>query len=90
MNFGAIIIGDELLSGKRQDKHLAALVRILAARGQRLAGVEYLGDDPERLTATFYGLIERASACCRAPCMREAVTPAATTPISASTPTRQV
>ena len=53
MKISAIIIGDELLSGKRQDKHLAALVRILAARGQRLAGVEYLGDDPVRLTATF-------------------------------------
>jgi molybdopterin-biosynthesis enzyme MoeA-like protein len=30
MRFGAIIIGDEILSGKRQDKHLA---RAISLRG---------------------------------------------------------
>jgi molybdopterin-biosynthesis enzyme MoeA-like protein len=53
MQVGAIIIGDELLSGKRSDKHLAALIRILAARGMKLSWAEYLGDDPERITATL-------------------------------------
>ena len=53
MNIAAIIIGDELLSGKRQDKHLQALIRILAARGLSLAGAEYVGDDPERITAAL-------------------------------------
>jgi molybdopterin-biosynthesis enzyme MoeA-like protein len=53
MNFGAIIIGDEILSGKRQDKHFAKLAELLAARGLRLAWVEYLGDDRHRLTETF-------------------------------------
>ncbi len=33
---GAFIIGDEILSGKRQDKHLAKLIGMLAARGLRL------------------------------------------------------
>jgi len=51
--FGAIIIGDEILSGKRQDKHFAKVAELLAARGLRLAWVEYLGDDRERLAATF-------------------------------------
>ena len=51
--FGAIIIGDELLSGKRQDKHFAKIAEMLGARGLRLSWVEYLGDDRERLTATF-------------------------------------
>jgi molybdopterin-biosynthesis enzyme MoeA-like protein len=53
MNFGAIIIGDEILSGKRQDGHFAALVRMLAARGLRLTWVEYLGDERSRIAATL-------------------------------------
>jgi len=48
--FGAFIIGDELLVGKREDKHLAFLIGALAKRGLRLAWAHYLGDDPERLT----------------------------------------
>jgi molybdopterin-biosynthesis enzyme MoeA-like protein len=51
--FGAVIIGDEILSGKRQDKHFAKLTAMLGARGLRLSWVEYLGDDRERLAATF-------------------------------------
>ena len=51
--FGAIIIGDELLSGKRLDKHFAKIAELLGARGLRLSWVEYLGDDRERLAATF-------------------------------------
>ncbi len=52
-SFGAVIIGDEILSGKRQDKHFAKIIEILGARGLRLAWVEYVGDDRARLTATF-------------------------------------
>jgi molybdopterin-biosynthesis enzyme MoeA-like protein len=51
--FGAVIIGDEILSGKRQDKHFAKIAEMLAVRGLRLSWVEYLGDDRERLAATF-------------------------------------
>ncbi|MCK6413475.1 MAG: molybdopterin-binding protein [Azonexus sp.] len=51
--FGTIIIGDEILSGKRQDKHFAKIAEMLAQRGLRLSWVEYLGDDRERLAATF-------------------------------------
>ena len=51
--FGAIIIGDEILSGKRQDKHFAKIAEMLGTRGLRLSWVEYLGDDRARLTATF-------------------------------------
>jgi molybdopterin-biosynthesis enzyme MoeA-like protein len=53
MNFGAFIIGDEILSGKRQDKHLSQLIRILGERGLALSWCEYVGDDRERLTAAF-------------------------------------
>jgi molybdopterin-biosynthesis enzyme MoeA-like protein len=51
--FGAYVIGDEILVGKRQDKHFAFLIGALAARGLRLAWCEYLGDDPRRLTAAL-------------------------------------
>lgn len=51
--FGAIIIGDEILSGKRQDKHLAKAIETLKARGLELAWAQYLGDDPLHITATL-------------------------------------
>jgi len=51
--FGAYIIGDEILSGRREDKHFAKLRELLHARGLRLSWVHYLGDDPRRLTEAF-------------------------------------
>ena len=53
MNFGLIIIGDEILSGKRQDKHLSKVIELLGARGLSLAWAQYLGDDPARITAAL-------------------------------------
>ena len=53
MAFGAFIIGDEILVGKRQDKHFSVLVAAMAKRGLRLAFCEYVADDPPRLTATL-------------------------------------
>jgi len=53
MRIGAIIIGDEIIRGKRADKHFAQLIEILAARGMKLAWCEYLGDIPELITATL-------------------------------------
>jgi len=53
MNFGLIIVGDEILSGKRQDKHMARVIELLAARGLALSWVRYLGDERERITAAL-------------------------------------
>ena len=53
MAFGALVIGDEILVGKRQDKHLSFIIQALAQRGLRLAWCEYHGDDPERLTVAL-------------------------------------
>ena len=53
MAFGALIIGDEILSGRRQDRHLEKLIELLAARGLGLAWARYAGDEPGRLTATL-------------------------------------
>jgi len=53
LRIGALIIGDEILSGKRQDKHLSHLIAALAARGLRLAWARYEGDDRARLAAVL-------------------------------------
>ena len=51
--FGQIIIGDEILSGKRADKHLPKVIELLKARGLALDHAEYVGDDPDRITAAL-------------------------------------
>jgi molybdopterin-biosynthesis enzyme MoeA-like protein len=51
--FGLIIIGDEILSGKRADKHLPKVAEILGARGLSLAWARCVGDDRDRITATL-------------------------------------
>ena len=53
MPIGAIIIGDEIMRGKRQDKHMAQLIAILRSRGLNLAWCQYLGDSPDLITTTL-------------------------------------
>jgi molybdopterin-biosynthesis enzyme MoeA-like protein len=59
MSIGLIIIGDEILSGKRRDQHLPKVIDLLRERGLRLSWAEIVGDEPERITAllkrTFAG-----------------------------------
>jgi molybdopterin-biosynthesis enzyme MoeA-like protein len=50
---GLIIVGDEILSGKRQDKHLAKVIELLGARGLALAWARYVGDDRVQITAAL-------------------------------------
>jgi molybdopterin-biosynthesis enzyme MoeA-like protein len=51
MNIGLIIVGDEILSGKRRDQHLPKVIELLAARGLMLSWARYVGDDRARITA---------------------------------------
>lgn len=51
--FGLIIVGDEILSGKRQDKHLPKVIEMLSTRGLALAWARYVGDDRPRITAAL-------------------------------------
>ena len=51
--FGLIIIGDEILSGKRADKHLPKVIELLQARGLSLAWARCIGDDRPRITAAL-------------------------------------
>jgi molybdopterin-biosynthesis enzyme MoeA-like protein len=59
MSIGLIIIGDEILSGKRRDQHLPKVIDLLRERGLRLSWAEIVGDEPGRITAllarTFAG-----------------------------------
>jgi len=50
---GLIIIGDEILSGKRQDKHLPKVIELLGARGLSLGWARYLADQRGQITAAL-------------------------------------
>lgn len=50
---GLILIGDELLNGSRQDKHLTAVLAMLQARGLALAWVRMVGDEYSLLLQTL-------------------------------------
>lgn len=52
-SLGVIIVGDEILTGKRRDLHLAHVIGVLAARGWRVAWCRYVGDDLAQLTETL-------------------------------------
>jgi molybdopterin-biosynthesis enzyme MoeA-like protein len=49
-DIGIIIIGDEILSGKRTDKHLSKFIELLSERGLQLSWAEYVGDSPDCIT----------------------------------------
>ena len=51
--FGLIVIGDEILSGRRQDKHMSKLIELLNERGLSLPWAKYVADDPDQITATL-------------------------------------
>ena len=53
MNFGLIIVGDEILSGKRQDKHLPKVIELLGARGLALSWARYVGDNRPLITGAL-------------------------------------
>jgi molybdopterin-biosynthesis enzyme MoeA-like protein len=50
-DIGLIIVGDEILSGRRSDKHLPKVIELLGQRGLALAWAQVVGDDPARITA---------------------------------------
>lgn len=48
-----ILIGDEILSGRRQDKHMPHLIKLLGERGMQLSGVEIVSDAQEDIVAVL-------------------------------------
>ncbi len=53
MRIGLIIVGDEILSGRRADQHLPKVVAMLVQRGMSLSWAKIVGDDKELLEATY-------------------------------------
>lgn len=53
MPVGLLVIGDEIMRGRKPDRHFPWLVELLRARGMYLSWAEYLGDDPRRIVATL-------------------------------------
>ncbi|HWK60523.1 MAG TPA: molybdopterin-binding protein [Eoetvoesiella sp.] len=48
-----LIIGDEILSGRRQDKHFAKMVELLSQRGMQLGGAEFVSDDQDEIASVL-------------------------------------
>lgn len=53
MDITLLVIGDELLRGKRQDKHLPRVIGMLAERGLFLHQARFLGDDDAQIAAAI-------------------------------------
>ena len=51
--FGLIIVGDEILSGRRIDQHLPRVIAMLGERGLLLSWVKIIGDDKAVLDDTL-------------------------------------
>lgn len=51
--FGVLVIGDEILSGKRQDKHFAHVAGVLGGRGMSVAWYRVAPDEPRALCETL-------------------------------------
>ncbi len=53
LKVGMVIVGDEILSGKRQDTHLPFMLDALQQRGLELAWARMVGDEASLLVQTF-------------------------------------
>lgn len=54
MGVELLVIGDEILSGKRTDRHMPAVVLMLRRRGMDLEGVQFIGDDIGRIATAIH------------------------------------
>jgi molybdopterin-biosynthesis enzyme MoeA-like protein len=50
---GLVIVGDEILSGKRADKHLPKLIELLSPAACKLSWADYVGDSPSASPETL-------------------------------------
>jgi len=64
--FGLIVVGDEILVGRRRDRHFEGIGGLLRARGYRLAWLRILPDEPEYLVEEFRRTMAEGGAvfCC--------------------------
>ena len=59
LRIGLLIIGDEILSGKRQDRHFPKAIEITRARGLSVSWSMYLSDDPQMITEVLSSTMAR-------------------------------
>ena len=52
-SFGILVVGDEILNGRRRDRHFEGIGGLLRERGFGVAWLRILPDDPDVLTAEF-------------------------------------
>ena len=53
MKVGLYVIGDEILSGRRTDRHVSQVIASLGERGLSLSWAQFLPDDRDALTQAF-------------------------------------
>jgi molybdopterin-biosynthesis enzyme MoeA-like protein len=58
MQFGLIVIGDEILSGRRKDRHFEFFRQLLTRNGFSLRWLQVLPDDPELLVQRLTGSMQ--------------------------------
>jgi molybdopterin-biosynthesis enzyme MoeA-like protein len=65
-SFGLIVVGDEILNGRRRDRHFAGIGELLRERGYQLAWLRVLPDDSAYLTAELAHTMAEATPvfCC--------------------------
>ena len=56
--FGLVVIGDEILGGRRSDRHFQGIGELLRDRGYELHWLRILPDDPEYLVTEFRRTME--------------------------------
>jgi molybdopterin-biosynthesis enzyme MoeA-like protein len=59
LRIGVLIIGDEILSGKRQDRHFPKAIEIARSRGLSVSWSMYLPDEPETITDVLKSTMAR-------------------------------
>lgn len=60
---GMLVIGDEILSGRREDKHFRYVVQLLQSRGLQLSWSQYLGDEQSLLARQLRAINESGEIC---------------------------
>ncbi len=52
--FGLVVIGDEILSGRRRDGHFSKLIGLLDERGLELSWARFINDDADLIQRTLH------------------------------------
>jgi len=60
---GMVVVGDEILAGRREDKHFRYVVKLLQSRGLQLSWSQYLGDEQSLLARQMQAISESSEIC---------------------------